>query len=149
MGQKLFDWLGQDAPPEGFDGYQFPEAGDVRSPKDGNPFSTDLPYWQESKPTTRDIQPAPEGNYDTEGRLRLPDVDDSVYRGYAPDPNVTGKESEIDTWDYSYELAPVYAVPEELGGGEWTGNLQMAPSLAVYQPKILRYVKVPRSNKVA
>lgn len=142
MAQGIFNWLSQSTPPAGFQDYQYPEAGDVRGPEDADPALMNpniTPY--EGTPQ----EPAT-SQYDDQGRMTLPGEGYDVYREPV-NPNVMGNESHVDSWDYTSELVPVYAVPAELGGGEYVGDLQWAPSLPQnLQP--IRYVKVPRAEKM-
>lgn len=147
MPGNLFSWLNESKPPVGFSSYDYPEAGDV--PTMGDPDMAELPSWEPVRPSTPNWQQTPAGGMDQEGILTLPDSNDGIAYQPQPDPRVVGKEGSVDAWDWTYEVVPVYAVPDELGGGEWVGDLQYAPSLAVYQPQIIRYTKIPRSGKMA
>ena len=143
LAQQIFDWLAQSKPPVGFTGYEYPEAGDVRNPADADPANIN--------PNITPYEGSPEdphsAQYDDQGRMTLPGDDGSSYYEDAPAPNVVGNEAPVDSWDYSYEVVPVYAVPPELGGGEYVGPLKYAPSLPQnLQP--VRYVKVPRMERM-
>lgn len=143
MAQGIFNWLNQSTPPSGFTDYQYPESGDVRGWEDADPANMNpniTPY--EGPP-----QRPPADPYTNEGVMQLPGEGYDVYRQPAPDPSVLGNENNVDSWDYTSEIVPVYAVPPELGGGEYVGDLKWAPSLPQnLQP--IRYVKVPRMERL-
>jgi hypothetical protein len=145
MAQGIFEWLEQKRPPETFMGPGYPEAGDLPS---FDPSMAEQPYAPPPQNASPEYHPNPAGGMDNEGIQSLPETGDGVYLEDAPDPRVTGSEGDVDNWDYSYETIPVYAVPREMGGGEYVGLLEWAPSLP-QDLKPIRYVKVPRSNKMS
>ncbi len=131
--------------------------GSIRPPKkmmglsgempEADPDMTELPYEPEPVNGSANYHPNAAGAVDNEGIQSLPDTGDGVYRTDAPASNVVGNESDVNSWDYTYETIPVYAVPKELGGGEYVGQLEWAPSLP-QDLKPIRFVKVPRMERM-